>query len=173
MGKNGSASSRDSEEGASESPWDCGSTCEHVRPETGERDRKTRFRENGIVIALVLLPLVFWWRLWAFDLADRAVIGQGDLASQYYPLQLFAARELAAGRLPGWDPYINAGQPGLADIQSGFFYPLNLLLNSVAALLGVPFGVEFLTAQIVFHFSPSFAPGCPYLQVWGGRARRV
>jgi hypothetical protein len=47
----------------------------------------------------------------------------------------------------------NAGQPGLADIQSGVFYPLNLLPNLVAALLGLPFSVELLTAQIVFHFS--------------------
>lgn len=107
----------------------------------------------GLIIALMLLPLVFWWRLWALDPADQAVIAQGDLASQYYPLQLFAARELAAGRLPGWDPYMNAGQPGLADIQSGVFYPFNLLLSLVAALLGFPFTVELLTAQIVFHFS--------------------
>jgi hypothetical protein len=109
--------------------------------------------EALIVAALILLPLLFWWRLWALDPADRAGIPQGDLASQYYPLQLFAARELSAGHLPAWDPYLNAGQPGLADIQTGTFYPFNLLSNLLRSLLGLPFTMGWLTAQIVLHFS--------------------
>jgi hypothetical protein len=117
------------------------------------RRRRIWLSEAIIIAALMMLPLLFWWRLWALDPADRAVIPQGDFTEQYYPLQLFAARELAAGRLPGWDPYINAGQPGLADVQTGFFYPLNLLPNLILALLGLPFGLELLTAQIIVHFS--------------------
>ncbi len=101
----------------------------------------------------MLLPLLFWWRLWTPNLADRAVIPEGDFTSQYYPLQLFAARELAAGRLPAWDPYLNAGQPGLADIQTGFFYPLNLLSNLILALSGASFSLGALTAQVILHFS--------------------
>lgn len=115
--------------------------------------QRTWSSEIGVIIALMLLPLIFWWRLWALDPADRAVIAQGDFISQYYPLQLFAARELAGGRLPVWDPYVNAGQPGLADIQTGAFYPLNLLTNLALVLLGLPFSVESLTAQIVLHFA--------------------
>jgi hypothetical protein len=101
----------------------------------------------------MLLPLLFWWRLWALDPADRAVIPRGDFYSQYYPLQLFGARALAGGQLPGWNPYINAGQPGLADIQTGFFYPLNLLPNLVLALLGLSFGPGILIGQVIFHFA--------------------
>ena len=101
----------------------------------------------------MLLPLLFWWRLWALDPADRAVIPPGDFTSQYYPLQLFGARELAAGRLPAWNPYINGGQPGLADIQTGFFYPPNLLMNLGLALFGLAFGPGILTAQVILHFS--------------------
>jgi hypothetical protein len=101
----------------------------------------------------MLLPLLFWWRLWALDPADRAAVPRGDFTDQYYPLQLFAARELAAGRLPAWDPYINAGQPGLADIQTGTFYPLNLLANLILIVLGVPFSLDVLTMQIILHFS--------------------
>jgi hypothetical protein len=115
--------------------------------------RRTWLSEAIIIVALMLLPLVFWWRLWAFDPADRAVIPHGDFTSQYYPLQLFGARELAESRLPAWDPYISAGQPGLADIQTGTFYPPNLLPNLVLALLGLPFGFGYLTAQVVLHFS--------------------
>jgi hypothetical protein len=110
-------------------------------------------QEGLIIAALLLLPLLFWWRLWALDPADRAVIPEGDFGSQYYPLHLFAARELAAGRLPAWDPYINAGQPGLADLQTGFYYPLNLLPNLVLALLGQPLTPGLLTGQVVVHFA--------------------
>ena len=106
-----------------------------------------------IILALMLLPLLFWWRLWTPNLVDRAVIPEGDFTSQYYPLQLFAARELAAGRLPAWDPYLNAGQPGLADIQTGFFYPLNLLSNLILALSGVSFSLGVLTAQVILDFA--------------------
>jgi hypothetical protein len=115
--------------------------------------RRTWLSEAAIVAALVLLPLLFWWRLWAPDPADRASIPEGDFTAQYYPLQLFAARELAAGRLPAWDPYLNAGQPGLADIQTGTFYPLNLIPNLVLAWLGLSFSVGMLTSQVVLHFS--------------------
>jgi hypothetical protein len=105
------------------------------------------------VVALLLLPLLFWWQLWAPKAADRSVLPEGDLTAQYYPLQLFAARELAEGRLPGWDPYLNAGQPGLADVQSGTFYPPNLVPNLVLALLDWPFTPGMLAGQVVFHFA--------------------
>jgi hypothetical protein len=115
--------------------------------------RRSWLSEAIIILVLVLLPLLFWWRLWALDPADRAVIPQGDFTDQYAPLHLFAARELAAGRLPAWNPYINAGQPGLADIQTAFFYPLNLAPSLVLALLGLPFTLNQLTAQVILHFS--------------------
>ena len=117
------------------------------------RRRRAWLSEAVIILVLVLLPLIFWWRLWAPDPVDRAVIPEGDFTSQYYPLQLFAARELAQGRVPAWDPYLNAGQPGLADIQTGFFYPLNLLPNLLLALFGLSFGVGLLQAQVLLHFS--------------------
>jgi hypothetical protein len=115
--------------------------------------RRAWLAEALVIAALLLLPLLFWWRLWAPALANRAVLPEGDFTGQYYPLQLFAAREMAAGRLPAWDPYLNTGQPGLADIQTGFFYPLNLLSNLLLALLGQPFTVGMLTAQVALHFS--------------------
>jgi hypothetical protein len=115
--------------------------------------RRAWLSEALTLASLALLPLLFWWRLWAVNPADRAVIPAGDFTSQYLPLQLFAARELAAGRLPAWNPYLNAGQPGLADIQTGTFYPLNLVPNLVLAASGRPYGVGLLTAQVVLHFS--------------------
>jgi hypothetical protein len=56
-------------------------------------------------------------------------------------------------RLDACRPYLNAGQPGLADIQSGTFYPFNLLPNLVLGLLDIPFSMNLLTAQVILHFS--------------------
>jgi hypothetical protein len=127
----------------------------NVMSDTATRRRTfSSFCPDALIIAgLLLLPLLFWWRLWIPGAADRAAIPEGDFTSQYYPLQLFAARELADGHLPAWDPYINAGQPGLADIQTGAFYPLNLLPNLVLALLGRPLTLGLLQAQVILHFS--------------------
>jgi hypothetical protein len=118
-----------------------------------QQPRRARFSELLVILALLLLPLLFWWRLWALDPADRASLPRGDLTDQYFPLQFFAAGQLAAGRLPGWDPYINAGQPGLADVQTGTYYPPNLVAGLVLALLGRPFSLDVLAAQVVLHFS--------------------
>ncbi len=118
-----------------------------------QRPRRAWLIELLIVAALLLLPLLFWWRLWAPNPADRAALPQGDLTDQYFPLQSFAARQLAAGRLPVWDPYINAGQPGLADVQTGFYYPPNLVAALALALLRRPFTMGVLAAQVVLHFS--------------------
>ena len=116
---------------------------------------KSRPRLSGAVVILVLflLPCLFFWRLLAPNPANRATIPAGDFTEQYYPLHLFAAREWAQGRLPLWDPYIYAGQPALADIQSGALYPLNLLVILLLALAGRGFPLWALEAQVILHFS--------------------
>ena len=50
-----------------------------------------------------------------------------DQVYQFYPWKLFAVRSLAAGRLPLWNPYINGGQPFLANGQSALLSPFNAL----------------------------------------------
>jgi hypothetical protein len=114
---------------------------------------RNRRSEAIILIVLFLLPALFFWRLLAPNPADRATIPAGDFTEQYYPLHLFAAREWAQGRLPLWDPYIYAGQPALADIQSGTLYPLNLLLILLLAWAGRGFPLWALEAQVILHFS--------------------
>lgn len=48
---------------------------------------------------------------------------------QFYSWQRVAARAIReTGRLPLWNPYLFAGQPLLANAQSGLLYPPNLLL---------------------------------------------
>ena len=49
-----------------------------------------------------------------------------DALAQYTPWRIFAARELASGRIPLWNPHQFSGAPFVANGQSAIFYPLNL-----------------------------------------------
>ncbi len=55
------------------------------------------------------------------------VIFWGLPSLQFYPWREFALSELAAGRLPLWNPYNGAGAPLLANYQSALLYPPNWL----------------------------------------------
>ncbi|MBN1286987.1 MAG: YfhO family protein [Anaerolineae bacterium] len=74
--------------------------------------------------------------------------GGGDLASFLWPAYRFSARELHAGRLPLWNPHLHGGRPFIADNQSAFFYPPNLLLFLLAP--DIPYAA--LEALVIFHF---------------------
>lgn len=76
--------------------------------------------------ALFLLTLGFFWRTLSGDVFQPA--DGGDLASFLFPTYRFAARSLAEGSLPLWNPHLYAGAPFLGDIQAGFLYLPNLLL---------------------------------------------
>ncbi|WP_162909830.1 YfhO family protein [Aggregatilinea lenta] len=56
---------------------------------------------------------------------------------QFDPWRHFAFEEIRHGRLPGWNPYLGAGAPLIANYQSAIFYPPNwlyLLGSDVAAM---------------------------------------
>ncbi|MFA6571173.1 MAG: YfhO family protein [Bacteroidota bacterium] len=79
-----------------------------------------------------------------------------DITELWYPFQTFAAKTFAKGLLPFWNPYIFSGMPFLADIEVGFFYPLNRILslfvdsNGHLTIWAVQFAiiVHFFIAQI-------------------------
>lgn len=52
-----------------------------------------------------------------------------DFLEQNFPYRLYAARALADGKFPFWNPYIFGGLPFLADVQTGILFPTNLLLT--------------------------------------------
>jgi len=69
----------------------------------------------------------FFWRiLWTPDAWMPA--GGGDLASFLYPLYNWTARTLKTGTVPLWNPTLYSGAPFAADVQTGVFYPVNLLV---------------------------------------------
>jgi hypothetical protein len=59
-----------------------------------------------------------------------------DVTFQIQPWQLFARRELRAGRLPFWNPHQFAGAPFWANGQSAPLFPLHLLFDALPLILG-------------------------------------
>ncbi|HET6345963.1 MAG TPA: hypothetical protein VFH51_13595, partial [Myxococcota bacterium] len=75
---------------------------------------------------LLVLVAGFFWRP-LFTAGVWLPIGGGDLASFFYPLYSFIYHSIQAGQFPLWNPYTFGGMPVAADVQSGMFYPPNLL----------------------------------------------
>ena len=102
--------------------------------------------EVAAFAALALLHLLFFWQPYR----TGAVVprGGGDLASFFYPIHAFAAREVQEGRLPFWNPHLFSGAPHLANFQAGLLYPPNLL----AYLLADPFDYAVLELLVILHF---------------------
>ena len=75
---------------------------------------------------LALFTVGFFWQV----LFGGAFIpeGGGDIAAILYPVYHFAQETLRSGVLPLWNPHLYAGIPFVGHIQSGPFYPPNLLL---------------------------------------------
>jgi hypothetical protein len=75
--------------------------------------------------ALLALVLAFFWKL-AFT---NLIIARGDIFYYFYPYRDFAMQAVREGRVALWNPYLFMGAPFMANSQSGFFYPLNLLMS--------------------------------------------
>ncbi|MFN8458347.1 MAG: YfhO family protein [Anaerolineae bacterium] len=106
-----------------------------------------------IIIILILLPFLFFWRLITPNPADHMVIAAGDFTEQYFPLRAFVAQQWVRGEIPLWNPYLFGGQPALADIQSGALYPPHILESLILGWSGLGFPLWALELQVISHFS--------------------
>lgn len=114
------------------------------------RLRQMRGPVLEFLVAAGLLALVtagFFWQI-LFTPTAWMPAGGGDLAPFLYPNYRFAAEQLRQGSLPLWNPHLYSGVPFAADIQSGLFYPINLLVFFWAS----PLTYEWLEYLAVFHF---------------------
>ena len=85
------------------------------------------------LLALLFLgavTLVFYRQ----TLFSNLIIVDYDVFTYFYPQEQYAASRLLRGELPLWNPYLFTGAPFLANIQTGVFYPFNLLF----LILSVP-----------------------------------
>jgi len=97
------------------------------------------------VIFIITTTLFFWEQL-----AGNSFFWE-DFVEQVYPIQTFAAQAFSNGEIPFWNPYTFCGMPFFADLQVGFFYPLNrltaLFIDSSGHLS--VWGLQFI---IILHF---------------------
>ncbi len=92
------------------------------------------------IVFLIMLPLLVFWRL----IFAGEVLYWGVPLTQFYPWHTLINRALAAGHLPLWTDLLGNGAPLLANHQTAFFYPPNLLLR----LLPVEHALGYL---VVLH----------------------
>ncbi|MGQ9678298.1 MAG: hypothetical protein ACUVUD_03350 [bacterium] len=71
-------------------------------------------------LLLASAAILFFWQI----LTRQRFLWE-DILYQYYPFNSFLFRKLRQFHLPLWNPYMFAGMPFLADIQTQVFYPLN------------------------------------------------
>lgn len=76
---------------------------------------------------LILLAVMLF--LFFFEVIFKRGFFWEDFLEQNFPYRLFAARALADGVFPYWNPYIFGGLPFFADVQTGVLFPLNLILT--------------------------------------------
>ncbi len=116
----------------------------------GNFEERWSWRDGVSALVLAALVLLFFWRILTPNLADRASFPPGDFAKQFWAFATLEARELAAGRLPLWNPYTYAGAPFWADVQSAVLYPPSLL---TLVLAGMPnFPLFALEMEAIAHF---------------------
>jgi len=73
---------------------------------------------------LIILPLILYARfLWP----GGRVLYWGVYQLQFYPWRQLAVEQIQGGHWPLWNPYLGAGTPLAANLQTAAFYPLNLL----------------------------------------------
>jgi hypothetical protein len=65
----------------------------------------------------------------------------GDDMTQNYPLRVIAGREIRAGHLPLYNPYIWSGAPLLADWNAGAAYPLTWVFAVLPGIAAWTFGL--------------------------------
>src|SRR5687767_2633327 len=107
----------------------------HLRSFLQSSNLPTFLAEFLIVAGLLALATVgFFWQI-LLTPSTWMPAGGGDLAPFLYPNYHFAAQYLRQGIIPLWNPHLYSGAPFAADIQSGLFYPINLLVFLVVPQL--------------------------------------
>ncbi len=124
--------------------------------------REPRRAPAGLIDAGLWLAIVSLY--FAPVLASGRVLAFGDALNQDLPLRVLAFGQLAQGHFPFWNPWVFAGQPLLAGIQVGVFFPGNwpfLLLAPAAAMNTAAIGAVFIAGLGMVGFGRALGLGRP------------
>ena len=105
-------------------------SADNVGPIVIPRDRLLRAAPALVGVALLLL-------FFAPTLDPSVQLYYRDTGRLYYPVKLFIAEQLRAGRLPFWDPWTECGVSVLGQVTPGLLHPATLLY------LAFPFDLAF------------------------------
>src|SRR5690606_27981915 len=97
------------------------------------------FKKNWLLLALLLLTLIFFYKL-AFT---NLILARGDTFAYFYPYWSARNAALMQGHLPLWTPDLFMGVPLLANSQLGTFYPLNWPLTPLSPPDGIRLSILF------------------------------
>jgi hypothetical protein len=115
----------------------------------------TRFDLGAVVLLIGSLAGMFWKVIFT-----PAMLFYRDVNNYTFPSARFIHDICRQGFLPYWNPYLNYGQPVLANPNLLFFYPSTLLI------LLSPFDLAF-TLHFVVHFALAGIGTYLLARVWG------
>ena len=87
-------------------------------------------------LILIVLWLIFFWRLFTPVVEDQASLKHGDFSGQFVAFAGYQYARFTEGEVPLWNPYNNGGFPFIADTQSAVFYPPRLITIALSNLAG-------------------------------------
>ncbi len=100
-------------------------------------------------LLLFLFGIVVFWKV-VFT-AEYSMLAYQDSAQQTYPWVQYIAQSLHSGSFPFWDVYTDAGRPFGGEMQSGIFYPFNLLLGLVPLNAKGHIPVSVIEGFLILH----------------------
>jgi len=75
-------------------------------------------------VFFLVVTLLFGFRI---VFGGQTLAAAGDIVNNYLPCKFLVKEQLAQGEFPHWNPLTFGGRPLQSDIQTGLFYPPNLL----------------------------------------------
>ena len=102
------------------------------------------------ILTLILLWLIFFWRLFTPIAEDQASLKNGDFSGQFVAFGAYQYERMSQGEIPLWNPYNNAGLPFIADTQAAVFYPPRWITIGLSSLAG-EWNYNALQLEMAFH----------------------
>jgi len=104
------------------------------------------------IAAIVLLWLLYFWRILTPNLADRLTFQHGDFTMQFLAYRQMAFRQIVAGHFPSFEECLYSGYPFQADPQSQVLYPPVMAMMQLGRVLGwAEYPLRALEWEVMLH----------------------
>jgi len=104
-----------------------------------------------VILALILLWWVFFWRIYTPVAENQVSLVEGDFSDQFVTFGAYQYERWASGEVPLWNPYNNGGLPFIADTQAAVFYPPRLMTIAISSISGAGWTYGALAIEMTFH----------------------